>query len=99
MSTGQSLWISPTRSSPGTSAAVKTATTPGAEVAGHVRPGEVGALLVDLRLGPHNDAGDAEPALQAAARGEGIGVTLALDGREAFERGDRLAGDLRQWLL
>ena len=37
----------------------------------HRRAVEVGALLVDLRLGPHHDAGDAEPALQPAARGEG----------------------------
>ncbi len=29
MNTGQSLWMIPTRSSPGTSAAVKAATTPG----------------------------------------------------------------------
>ena len=50
----------------------------GAEVAGHVVALQRGALLVDLRLGPHDDAGDAEPALQAAARGEGVGELLPL---------------------
>ena len=55
---------------------------------------EVGALLVDLRLGPHHDAGDAEPALQAAAGGEGVGEALPLVGVDALERDDRLAGDL-----
>ena len=57
---------------------------------------EVGALLVDLRLGPHHDAGDAEPALQPAARGERVGEALALVGVDALERDDRLAGDLVQ---
>ena len=38
----------------------------GAEMRGHAVPVEIGALLVDLRLGAHHDAGDAEATLQAA---------------------------------
>ena len=68
-------------------------------MAGHVVAGEVGALLVDLGLGPHDDAGDAEAALQAAAGGEGVGVAVALVPRQALERDDRLAGHLGQRLL
>ena len=68
----------------------------GAEVRGHRRPVEVGALLVDLRLGAHDDARDAEPALQPAARGEGLGEPLALVGVDALQRDDLLAGDLLQ---
>ena len=41
---------------------------------------QVGALLVDLRFGAHDDARDAEPALQAAACGERIGERGALFG-------------------
>ena len=52
---------------PGAAAQVRT------EVAAHVAAVQLGALLVDLRLGPHDDARNAEAALQAAARGERIG--------------------------
>ena len=68
----------------------------GAEVRGHRPAVEVGALLVDLRLGPHDDAGDAEPALQPTAGGERIGEALPLVGVDALERHDLLAGDLLQ---
>ena len=57
------------------------------------------ALLVDLGLGPHDDAGDAEAALQPAAGGEGVGVALALVVVDALERDDRAAGHLGQRLL
>ena len=66
----------------------------GAEVRRHRGPVEVGALLVDLRLGPHHDAGDAEPALQPAAGREGVGVAPALVGVDALQRDDVLAGHL-----
>ena len=65
-----------------------------AEVAFHVLTLEAGALLVDLGLGPHHDAGDAVTALQTAAGGEGVGVRVALFGREALEGGHRTALDL-----
>ena len=71
----------------------------GAEVGRHLLAGEVGALLVDLGLGPHHDAGDAEPALQPAARGEGVGEGLALGLVDTFERDDRLPGDLVEVVL
>ena len=60
---------------------------------------EVGALLVDLCLGAHDDAGDAEAALQAAARGERVGEPIALVAVDALERDHRLALDLGQRLL
>jgi len=59
-----------------------------AEVARHVVALQLGALLVDLRLGAHHDAGDAEPALQTAARGECIGEPSALRIVETFECDD-----------
>ena len=65
-----------------------------AEVRGHALPGERVALLVDLGLGAHDDAGDAEPALQTAARGEGVRERVALGFVDTFERDDRLAFDL-----
>ena len=61
--------------------------------------GERVALLVDLRLGPHHDAGDAEPALQTAARGEGVGEALPLGLVDTFERDDRLAVGLGDVVL
>ena len=70
-----------------------------AEVSSHVGTFEVGTLLVDLRLGAHDDAGDAEPALQPTARSEGVGEGLALRRGHALEGDDRLAGHLRQRLL
>ena len=70
-----------------------------AEVGGHARPRERVTLLVDLRLGPHDDAGDAEAALQATACGEGIGERLPLGLVDALERDDRLAFDLVQVAL
>ena len=66
----------------------------GAEVAGHVLAGEVGTLLVDLGLGPHDDAGDAEAALQAAAGRERVGVAGPLVGVEALQGDDGPALDL-----
>ena len=53
--------------------------------------GEVGALLVDLRLGADHDAGDAEAALQSAHRRERARVAVALVLGDAFEGHDRLA--------
>ena len=61
----------------------------GAEVAGGVVAGQRRALLVDQRLGPHDDAGGAEAALQGAAGGERVGVAAALVLVEAFEGDDR----------
>ena len=66
----------------------------GAEMRRHGVPVEVGALLVDLRLGAHHDAGDAEAALQPATGGEGARRTVALGVVEALQRRDVLAGDL-----
>ena len=57
--------------------------------------GEVGALLVDQRLGAHHDARRAEAALQGAAGGERVGVAVALGGVEPSSGDDRLAG--RPW--
>ena len=66
----------------------------GAEVRRHGVAVEVGALLVDLRLRPHDDAGDAEATLQPAAGGEGAGVAVALGVVEPFQRRDVASGDL-----
>ncbi len=66
----------------------------GTEMRRHLLAGQRGALLVDLRLGPHHDAGDAEPALEAAARGERVGERLPLGPVHAFERDDRRPLDL-----
>ncbi len=52
------------------------------------------ALLVDLRLGPHHDARNAEPALEPTAGGERIGERLAFDLVDTFEGHDRRALDL-----
>ena len=68
----------------------------GAEVRSHRRAIEVGALLVDLRLGPHDDARDAEAALQATAGGERVGEAAPLIGVDALEGHDRRPGDLGQ---
>ena len=70
-----------------------------AEMAGHVAGLQVGALLVDLRFGAHHDPRDAEPALQAAARGERVGERGTLFGGHTLERHHGLAGGLRQRLL
>ena len=56
-------------------------------------------LLVDLGLGAHDDAGDAETALQPAAGGEGVGERLALGLVDTLERDDRAAVDLVERLL
>ncbi len=68
----------------------------GAEMAGHVLPGQGRAFAVDLRLGPHDDTGDAETALEPARGGEGLGVAPALGFVEALERGHGAALDLSQ---
>ena len=65
-----------------------------AEVAGHVVAFQRSALLVDLRLGPHHDAGDAVTALQATARRERIGEPGAFGLVDTLQRGDRTAGHL-----
>ena len=52
------------------------------------------ALLVDLRLGAHHDARDAEAALQPATRGERVGEHLALGLVDALEGDDGLSLDL-----
>ncbi len=71
----------------------------GTEVRCHPLLGERITLLVDLRLRSHHDARDAEPTLQAAACRERVGEALALGLVDAFERGHRRAGDLRQVAL
>ena len=62
MKTGQSLWMSPTRSSPGTSAAVNTRTTPG------TRPRRVG---VDAQHVGAGVVGEPHRAVQHAGRRAG----------------------------
>ncbi len=69
------------------------------EVGLHGCLGERVALLVDLGLGPHDDARDAEPALQAAARRERVGEALPFGLVDALECGDRLAVDLGDVVL
>ena len=71
----------------------------GAEMTGHVGGLEVGTLLVDLGLGAHHDAGDAEPALQATARGERVGERGTLGRGHAFEGDHRAPCGLGQRLL
>ena len=70
-----------------------------AEVPAHVGTIERSTLLVDLRLGAHDDAGDAEAALQPAACGERFGELLSLVVVDAFQGDHVLAGDLGQRLL
>ena len=55
-------------------------------MARHIAALEVGALLVDLGLGAHHNAGDTETALQPTARGERIGESIALFSINAFKR-------------
>ena len=77
----------------------RAATEMGAEMRRHAVLGERVALLVDLRLGPHHDPGDAEPALQTPAGGEGVGEALPLLLGDPFERRDRLAVGLGHVVL
>ena len=63
----------------------------GTEVRGHARLRQRRALLVDLGLGPHHDAGDAESALETTAGGERVGEALTLRFVDTLERDDRLA--------
>ncbi len=63
----------------------------GAETAVDGLPVEVGALLVDERLGPHHDPRGAEAALERPHGGEGVGVAFPLGSIEALEGGDLLA--------
>ena len=60
-----------------------------AEVARGLLAAQVGALAVDEGLGPHQDAGDAEAALQGAVVGEDAGVAVPLGGVEALQGHDR----------
>ena len=71
----------------------------GTEVACHVLAFEISTFLVDLGLGPHDDAGNAKAALQATTGGEGIGVGVTFGLWQTFESGDRLARHLGEWLL
>ena len=64
-------------------------------MAGHVVALERRALLVDLGLRPHDDAGDAEPALQATAGRERVGIAPALVLVHSLQRDHVPAGDLR----
>ncbi len=57
----------------------------GAEMAGRVLAGEIRPLLVDEALCSQHDAGDAEPALEGSAFGEGLGVATALILRHALQ--------------
>ena len=65
-----------------------------AEVAGHVVALQVCTLLVDLRLCAHDDAGDAEPALETATGSERVGEAGAFVGVDAFESRDGAARHL-----
>jgi hypothetical protein len=71
---------------PGASAQVRT------EEARRIVAFEVGTLLVDERLGPHDDARRAEPALQCAGGREHVGVALRLGGLEPLDGGDGATG-------
>ena len=66
---------------------------------GHVGLREVRAFLVDLTLGPHDDAGNAKATLQTAAGGECFGVPIAFFLVDTFESDDRLSGHLGERLL
>jgi hypothetical protein len=77
-------------------AGVALGVEPRAEVAGRVVAGEVGALAVEERLGAHDDAGRAEPALQCPGRDERVSDAVPVGGVEALDRGDRAPLDLRQ---
>jgi len=68
-------------------------------MAGHVLTFECRTLLVDLRLGAHDDARDAEATLQTTARRKGRGELLPFDGCDTFKRRYRFAGDLLQTRL
>ena len=68
----------------------------GPQVAGGLLPGEVGAVPVDQGLGPHDDAGDAEPALHRPGRPEGGGEALPLVAREPLGGDHRGPGRLLQ---
>ena len=57
----------------------------GAEVAGDIVTCEGTALPVDLRLGPHQDARRAEPALEGAVGGEGRRIPVPLRRVESLE--------------
>ena len=61
----------------------------GAEVPGGVVTGEGVALLVEERLGAHDDAGRAEPALQGTVGGERRRIPVALGAVEPLEGRDR----------
>ena len=61
-----------------------------------VGPLEPGALAVDERLGPHDDAWRAETALQRAGRGEHPGVARSFVRLDTFERDDGAACGFRQ---
>ena len=52
-----------------------------------------GRILVQHPLGAHDDAGNAEAALQSAGRHECPGQQVALLGRKTFQRGNGLARD------
>ena len=56
----------------------------GAEMAGRLLAGEVGAVALDQRLDPHDDPRRAEAALHCAGRAEGGCVAVALLGTEAL---------------
>ena len=70
-----------------------------AEVPSHVAAFERRALLVDLCLGAHHDAGDAEPALQATAGRKRVGKGFAFVGVDPFEREHLLSRCFAQWGL
>jgi hypothetical protein len=69
------------------------------EMAGHVGRIEFGTLLVDLRLGAHDDAGNAEPALQSATRRERVGEGLTFGCRHSFQGHHRSSSGLGEGLL
>ena len=71
----------------------------GAEVAAHLVAPQIGPLLVDLGLGAHDDAGNAEAALQATAGRERVGEAPAFGLGDALEGDDRLARHLGDGLL
>ena len=77
MKTGQSLWINPTLSSPGTSAAVKTATTPGmALAASGFDPDDIGAGVIGQAQGTVQHAVDGEIVDEAAVAESELGALV-----------------------
>ncbi len=95
MKTGQSLWMMPTRSTPGTSAAVSTRTTPGTAGGGaRVDADHVGTGVVGEAHRPVQHAGRAQVVdvgLVAEREVEAlIAASARADAAERFER-DRLA--------